>query len=95
MISKFGSGSRMIVREPKEAICVLQARSGLPLMTIAQEPHVAALHEDLKASVPSSSSLMRLRTVRTVRPGIARTRQEKKQAFFSGAFASYRSTLMV
>ncbi len=68
----------MIVFDPKVATCVLQARSILPFITIAQEPHTADLHDDLNERVPSISSLIRRRTARIVKPGITFIRYDSK-----------------
>ena len=74
MISMFGSGSRIIVSVPKKAACVLQARSILPFITIAQEPQTADLHDERNERVPSISSRILLRTARMVSPGMTLTR---------------------
>jgi hypothetical protein len=64
----------MIVSVSKAATCVRQARSILPLITIAQEPQTADRQEERKASVPSISSRIRISTESTVSPGMTRIR---------------------
>ena len=77
----------MIVFDPKVATWVLHARSILPFITMAQEPQTADLHEDLKESVPSISSLIRKRTERIVRPDITLMLYDSKRGSVSGSFA--------
>jgi len=60
----------MIVPVLKAATCVRQARSSLPLITIAQDPQTAERQEERNESVPSISSRIRFRTASTVRPGM-------------------------
>ena len=60
----------MIVSVLKVATWVRQARSILPLITIAQDPQTAERQEERKERVPSISSRIRIRTARTVRPGM-------------------------
>jgi hypothetical protein len=91
----FGRGSRMIVLVPKDAAWVRQARSIFPLMTMAQEPQTADLHEDLKARVPSISSLILRRTMRMVSPGITLILYDCKYGSVADSAASYRRILKV
>ncbi len=58
-----------MVSVPKEAACVLQARSILPFMTIAQEPQTADLHDERNERVPSISSRILFKNGKDRKPG--------------------------
>jgi hypothetical protein len=58
------------------------------LMTMAQEPQTADLHDDRKESVPSISSRIRISIVSTVRPGITLILYDLNSGFISGQAAS-------
>ena len=62
---------------------------------LEHDPQTAERQEHLNESVPSISSRIRIRTARTVRPGMTLIRYVAKRGFASGSFASYRRILNV